>query len=246
MAFARQAIKRAFWRAGWDIVRFNPSTHPLARRARLLRNYQIDVVLDVGANTGQYAKQIRDLGYKGQVISFEPLKSALGELREAARRDTNWLVREHACGATNGVQPLNVAANSQSSSFLPMRTRHVQIYPDSQYVGTEVVPVMRLDSIFDEVVRPDAKTWLKMDVQGFEMQVLEGAVGVLNRIDAIQAEVSLEPLYVGEATLGDIFGFMERSGFFLVGIEPYLSEPVTSHLVQVDCIFRGTECRRNM
>jgi hypothetical protein len=83
-------------------------------------------------------------------------------------------------------------------------------------------------------------------VQGFEMQVLEGAVGVLNRIDAIQAEVSLEPLYVGEATLGDIFGFMERSGFFLVGIEPYLSEPVTSHLVQVDCIFRGTECRRNM
>lgn len=245
MVFVRQAIKKAFWRAGWDIVRFNPSTHPLARRARLLRNYQIDVVLDVGANTGQYAKQIRDLGYKGRIVSFEPLRSALVELREAARQDTNWLIREHACGAINGVQPINVAANSQSSSFLPMRPRHVEIYPGSQYVGTEVVPVMRLASIFDTVVRPEAKTWLKLDVQGFEMQVLEGAAGVLDRIDAIQAEISLEPLYDGETTFGNILDFMERSGFVLVGIESYLSEPVTSHLVQVDCIFRGTECRRS-
>jgi FkbM family methyltransferase len=199
----------------------------------------------VGANTGQYAKQIRDLGYKGQIISFEPLKSALVELRKAARQDTNWLIREHACGATNGVQAMNVSANSQSSSFLPMKTRHLQIYPGSEYVGTEVVPVRRLDSIFDDVVTPEAKTWLKMDVQGFEMQVLEGAAGILNRIDAIQTEVSLEPLYAGETTLGNILDFMESSGFVLVGIESYLSEPVTSHLVQVDCIFRGTECRRS-
>jgi FkbM family methyltransferase len=245
MVFVRQAIKKVFWRAGWDIVRFNPSTHPLARRARLLRNYQIDVVLDVGANTGQYAKQVRDLGYKGQIVSFEPLKSALAELRKAARQDSNWLIREHACGVINGVQAINVSANSQSSSFLPMKTRHLEIYPGSQYVGTEVVPVRRLDSIFDEVVRPEAKTWLKMDVQGFEMQVLEGAAGILRRIDAIQTEISLEPLYAGETTLGNILDFMESSGFVLVGIESYLSEPVTSHLVQVDCIFRGTECRRS-
>lgn len=241
----RQAIKKVLWRAGWDLVRFNPSTHPLARRARLLRNYQIDVVLDVGANTGQYAKQIRDLGYKGQIVSFEPVASALVELREAARQDANWLIREHACGAIDGIQPINVAANSQSSSFLPMRPRHVEIYPGSQYVATEVVQVMRLDSIFDAVVRPEAKTWLKMDVQGFEMQVLEGAACVLKRIDAVQAEISLEPLYVGETTLGNILDFMESYGFVLVGIESYLSEPATAHLVQVDCIFRGTECRRS-
>lgn len=243
MLSVRQVIKKVLWRAGWDLVRFNPSTHPLARRARLLHNYQIDVVLDVGANTGQYAKQIRDLGYKGQIVSFEPLSSALAELREAAQQDNNWLVRGHACGIIDGERPLNVAANRQSSSFLPMRARHVEICPGSQYVGTEVVLVKRLDSIFDEVTTPGAKTWLKLDVQGFEMQVLDGAAGILNRIEAIQAEISLEPLYDGEGTLGNILSFMEHSGFFLVGIESYLSEPATSHLLQVDCIFRGTACR---
>jgi len=241
----RRAIKRILWRAGWDLVQFNPSTHTFARRARFLKNYQIDLVLDVGANTGQYAKQIRELGYKGQIVSFEPLNSAVTELRRAAEQDDNWQVRHHACGAKDGEEIIHVAANSQSSSFLPMRSRHLQVFPDSRYVGKELVEVKRLDTIFDEVASAHAKIWLKMDVQGFETQVLEGATAILHRIALIQTEVSLEPLYEGETTFADILLFMKQRGFELIALESYLSDPATSHLLQVECIFHGSKCSLN-
>ena len=121
---------------GWDIVQYRPATHPLARRARLLKDYRIDLVLDVGANTGQYARQLRELGYKGRIVSFEPLSSAVAELRRAAAYDANWQVRNHACGAENGKREIRVAANSQSSSFLPMKAEHLDAFPDSCYIGT--------------------------------------------------------------------------------------------------------------
>ena len=183
---------------GWDIVQYRPATHPLARRARLLKDYRIDLVLDVGANTGQYARQLRELGYKGRIVSFEPVSSAVAELRRAAAYDANWQVRNHACGAENGKREIRVAANSQSSSFLPMKAEHLDAFPDSCYIGTEVVEIKRLDTIFEEVAGPEAKIWLKLDVQGFEAAVVEGSSGCLERIRAIQAEVSLVARDFGE------------------------------------------------
>jgi len=227
---------------GWDIVQYRPATHPLARRARLLKDYRIDLVLDVGANTGQYARQLRELGYKGRIVSFEPLSSAVAELRRAAAYDANWQVRNHACGAENGKREIRVAANSQSSSFLPMKAEHLDAFPDSCYIGTEVVEIKRLDTIFEEVAGPGAKIWLKLDVQGFEAAVVEGSSGCLERIRAIQAEVSLQAMYEGETTLIDFLPLMTQKGFLLVGLETYLSDPSTSHLLQVECIFRRTKC----
>jgi len=227
---------------GWDIVQYKPATHPLARRARLLKDYRIDLVLDVGANTGQYARQLRELGYKGRIVSFEPLSSAVAELRRAAAYDANWQVRNHACGAENGKREIRVAANSQSSSFLPMKAEHLDAFPDSCYIGTEVVEIKRLDTIFEEVAGPEAKIWLKLDVQGFEAAVVEGSSGCLERIRAIQAEVSLQAMYEGETTLIDFLPLMTQKGFLLVGLETYLSDPSTSHLLQVECIFRRTKC----
>ena len=227
---------------GWDIVQYRPATHPLARRARLLKDYRIDLVLDVGANTGQYARQLRELGYKGRIVSFEPLSSAVAELRRAAAYDANWQVRNHACGAENGKREIRVAANSQSSSFLPMKAEHLDAFPDSCYIGTEVVEIKRLDTIFEEVAGPEAKIWLKLDVQGFEAAVVEGSSGCLERIRAIQAEVSLQAMYEGETTLIDFLPLMTQKGFLLVGLETYLSDPSTCHLLQVECIFRRTKC----
>jgi FkbM family methyltransferase len=239
----QRAIKRILWRTGWDIVQFNPATHPLARRARLLRKYKIDLVLDIGANTGQFGRELRELRYAGRIVSFEPLESALAELLQTAAGDVNWQVRNHACGAQDGKRTIRVAANSQSSSFLPMRPRHLQVFPDSRYVGTELVEVKRLDTIFDEVAEPGERIWLKIDAQGFEAEVLAGAAAILHRIDAIQAEVSLEALYEGETTVVDFLPMMARKGFVLVAVEGYLSDPETSELLQIECIFKGTRCQ---
>jgi hypothetical protein len=146
----------------------------------------------------------------------------------------------------NEQRSLQVAANSQSSSFLSMKPEHVRAFPGSAYVGTELVYVKRIDSVFEEVAWPEATIWLKMDVQGFEAQVIEGAAAVLNRIDVIQTEVSLETLYEGEPTLISFLPFMAEKGFGLVSLETYLSDPVTSHLLQAECIFRRTVCDQNI
>ena len=230
-------LKRWLWRGGIDVVRFNPSTHPLARRAKLLQNYQISLVLDVGANTGQYATELRELGYQGRIVSFEPLQSAYAQLSAAAQSDPHWETRHHALGADEDEREIHIAANSQSSSFLGALPLLLKSYPESKYIASEKVKIRPLNAVFDEVARPDDRVWLKIDTQGYEKAVIEGAENVLPRITAIQAEVSLHQLYEGEATLAEFIPFMETKGFSLVGLETYQGDAVTSHLLQVDCIF---------
>lgn len=233
----QRTIKRCLWRTGWDLVRFNPSTHPLARRAKLLQNYDISLVLDVGANTGQYATQLRELGYTARIVSFEPLTSAYEQLSAAAQHEQLWQTRHHALGTDDGSRVIHIGANSQTSSFLNMLPSLLKAFPDCGYINSESVSIRRLDSIFADIAQPDDRVWLKIDTQGFERAVIEGASAVLPRIEAIQAEVSLHPLYEGESTLAEFVSFMDDKGFSLVALETYLGDAVTSHLLQVDCIF---------
>lgn len=233
----RRLLKRWLRRSGWDLIRFDPSTHPLARRAKLLKNYRISVVLDVGANTGQYATELRDLGYTARIVSFEPLTSAYEQLSAAAQSDPCWQTRQHALGEDDGNREINIGANSQTSSFLNMLPSLLKAFPDSGYVNSESVRIRRLDSVFDEIARPDDRVWLKIDTQGFEKAVIEGAGNALSRIEAIQAEVSLHPLYEGETTLAEFLPFMEGKGFSLVALETFMGDAVTSHLLQAECIF---------
>lgn len=229
----RRFIKRCLWRSGWDVVRFNPSIHPLARRARLLQNYGISLTLDVGANAGQYATELRNLGYASRIVSFEPLTSAYRQLSAAAKGDPLWQTRHYALGTEDAAREIHVAGNSQSSSFLEMLPAHIRAFPDSEYVESENVCIRRLDSVFHEIAGPEDRIWLKIDTKGFEKMVINGAENVLPRIDVIQAEVSLQP---GEATLADFVQFMAGKGFALMALA-FLGDSVTSHLLQTECIF---------
>jgi FkbM family methyltransferase len=219
-------------------VPYNPEQHPQRRRLQLLRHHEIDLVLDVGANVGQFAIELRRSGYRGRIVSFEPLADAFAELQIAARGDASWRVVKLALGADKGTSVINRAANVESSSFLAMLPRHLEAAPHSNYRATEVVEVETLDAMFGEYCSGARRIFLKIDTQGFESQVLDGATESMARIDLVQLELSLVPLYKGQALMDELKSRLEALGYALIGLDSSFADARTGQVLQVDGVFR--------
>jgi FkbM family methyltransferase len=207
------------------------------RRARLLRSLGITLVLDVGANVGEYAVQLRRLGYGSSIVSFEPLSDAFAALERAAAGDPRWECRRQALGSSDGTAEINVAENAVSSSLLQINDRALRSAPQAGYVGTEHVQVTRLDSIWPELFREGDRVWLKLDVQGFELEVLKGAQASLPAIACVQAELSFVPLYDGSPSLLELVEHLDARGFKLAGLEEGHDDIRTGEMLQADGIF---------
>ncbi len=234
----KHQLRTLLWKTGYDITRFVPTSHPIARRRRFLENYHIDTVLDVGANTGQFASELRrDLGYNNRIISFEPLSSAFKLLQAHAAGDAAWQVCNHALGDTDESREINIAGNSESSSLLQMLPSHLQSAPQSQYVGKEVISIKTLDKIFPSLCASARHVYLKLDTQGFEKNVLIGAMQSLKRIDTVQMELSLVPLYSSQVLFHDMHAFMLELGYTLIALEDGFSDPHSGQVLQADGIF---------
>jgi len=208
------------------------------RKARLLAHLGIDLVIDVGANRGQYARHLRDIGYRGRIVSLEPANDAYGHLVAAAASDAGWTTRRLALGARRETRELHIAGNiGMSSSLLDMLPAHRAAMPESAYVGVEPVETVPLDLVFDELRGGAAQVCLKLDVQGLEGQVLDGAAATLPRLALIELESSLVPLYAGETLFPAMTARLEQAGFGLVGVTGSFDDARTGQLLQVDALF---------
>jgi FkbM family methyltransferase len=196
---------------------------------------RIDLALDVGANAGQFARLLRnEYCYEGKVISFEPLTEAYAKLADASAGDHNWSCVNMALGDTETTSAINVSENSWSSSILEVAPRSVEVEPSISYVGRQEVIVRRLDNVFQEMALESRSIFLKMDVQGYEMQVLLGSLKILDRVKLIQIETSLVPVYKGEPLVGDMIKMLDLLGFRIVAVEPGWHDPKTNELLQMD------------
>lgn len=231
----RAALRRLL---GRDLVRIDADHSPDQRLARFLRDSQIDLVLDVGANIGQTGEHLREIGYSGRIVSFEPLSGPFAALQTAARATTAWDCINTAIGEIEGQATINVSGTSVSSSFLPMAERHTREVPESSYVATETVKVMTLDAVFPTVVGTARNVFLKVDVQGSEMPVLRGAVATLPRLTLVELELMPAQLYEGQSKYFDLLALMDRSGFDLVWIEPVFSDRKTGDVLALDALMR--------
>jgi FkbM family methyltransferase len=230
-------LHRRLWRLGVDVVGVAHWNHPVLRRMSMLADHRVDVVLDVGANTGQYGRELRDLGYSGRIVSFEPLASAFAALEEERARYPPWEAERLAVGEAPGEATLHVSRNSVSSSLLPMLPRHVAAEPDSAYVADERVRVERLETLLARHVPAGARPFLKVDAQGSELSVVRSAGASLSRVLGLQLEMSLVPLYEGAPLLAPLVSLLAEDGFTLVSIEPGQADYATGQLLQVDGIF---------
>lgn len=235
---AKRIVRRGLRRAGLTVQRYSPATVSDAQVQALLRHHRVDLVIDVGANAGQYAQSIRAAGYTERIISFEPLPGPWRECATRAERDPLWSMGPRAAlGATNGTVEIHVAGNSVSSSLLPMNEAHQSAAPDSSYVGRECVQMLRLDQAAAEAVDAATRPFLKIDTQGYEGEVLKGAAGILDRVIGIQLEISLVPLYDGGSTFADLLQMMERAGFAPYALLPGFTDLQSGRMLQVDGIF---------
>lgn len=142
-----------------------------------LKKHSVSLVLDVGANIGQTGQMLRREGYLGRIISFEPISVCFEKLAKRAAGDPLWQVHNTAVGAEDGRAQIGVSENFFSSSILEATDELIGIFAPIRYTRHEDVPLTRLDTVFDEIVRPDDVVHLKIDTQGFERFVIDGARG---------------------------------------------------------------------
>lgn len=208
-----------------------------ARRASLLRALAIDALLDVGANIGQYGAQVRLYGYRGALFSFEPLLDAYETLATRASGDSDWHVHRTALGRTSGEAILHIAGNSQSSSLREMLPRHEQAARESAIVGEQRVGLTTLRDVLPAIERGHERCFVKIDAQGSERDILDGAGDALSRIAGLELELSLVPLYAGETLFADMIRWLSTIGFELRGLTSGLTDPRSGEVLQVDALF---------
>lgn len=194
-------------------------------------------VVDVGANKGQFAVAILELVPGARVLSFEPLPAQAAALARLDQRYGPRLeVRNLALGSERSRLELHVNQHHQSSSLRSLTPRHLSAFPDAQEAGSVVVDVDRLDSqISSTDVRPGSM--LKIDVQGFERDVIEGAGEVLQDFDTLLIEASFQTLYEGEWTFTEMVGDLASRGFEFKRPVGFLQDPQNAEYLQIDALF---------
>jgi FkbM family methyltransferase len=220
-------------RSGFDVVRDGFRY----RFVFALQQQGVTSVLDIGANVGQFGRDLRRAKFAGRIVSVEPLLDAYRQLETELADDPAWQAERAAVSDRPGTLTMNVAGNSVSSSVLPMRSEHVDAAPAARYVNTEEVTATTVDDLVDRHRLDPASTLLKIDVQGYEKSVLEGAEKTLSQFAAVRTEMSLVPLYDGQALMPEIMAYLDERGFDLWFLERGFTDPHTRRMLQLDGVF---------
>lgn len=220
---------------GYEVRRLRKT--PEERRQELLARAGVRAVIDIGAADGGYGASVRAAGFRGVILSIEPRAHAFKVLEKRARTDGNWRASRCALGATEGRARLNVSARGTSSSLLGMLPAHLAAAPDSGYVAEEDVPLRRLDTLVVEEGLAGEPLFVKIDVQGFESEVLTGAGDLLERVGGLEVELSTVPLYEHGPLFREMIDRIDDLGFSPVAFSEVLLRPGTSEVIQFDGLF---------
>jgi len=206
---------------------------------QLLDHLDIDCVLDVGANVGQYHDFLRNkVLYDGPIVSFEPVSRHIDLLRERARDDRDWHIEGYALGAKEGSLPINVMVSDQFSSFLEPDNSRVHDYDGlNERCHIETVAVHTLDTVMPRLREQIGfrRPYLKLDTQGFDIEVLQGAPESLPGMKALQSEASVIGIYKGMPGYMDTIRYLDERGFDVSGFYP-VSRDTSLRLVEFDCV----------
>lgn len=218
----------------WQIDSFASSKHTM----RLFDFLSTDLVIDVGANEGQFRDSLRErIGYNGPIISFEPVPRLAMQLTERAKSDPLWTIDCRALGSRTGRSKFHIMADTQFSSFLNPRHDDINIFVESNKItGSVFVSVITLDEILPELMKKYSarSVYLKLDTQGFDLEVLKGAEKSLDIISALQTEASVRPIYAGSPDYQSLVDHLSKRNFVISGIFPN-NDGHFPQLVEFDC-----------
>jgi len=239
--FAKTAVKSSFNAFGYalhDLGKNNDLRVFLPGHLKaLFKRLGINCVIDVGANVGQYALLLREMGYRGRIVSIEPISHVFQKLRANAAGDEKWITLNTACGSKEETRAINIFAETPLSSFLKP-SANLPLIHTSPIERTETVGIRRLDSLFDEALQglENPRVFLKTDAQGLDLDVIKGAGECINRIEGLQSEISVIPLYAGVPDYLEYLVYCRGLGFEPTAFFPIINSPVGGHLVEVDVV----------
>ena len=230
-------IRRALRSFDLDIVRIGSRPSVID----FLFDRKIDLVLDVGANEGQFASSLRQHNYTGRIMSFEPIASVFEKLAISARNDPKWNIYNVALGAKAERTDIHVSVHSTFSSLRPLTeaaTKH------EQSAAVDHIEQIEIRTLDDVLPNPSGNILLKIDTQGFEQEVLQGARATLPALRGALMELPIVQFYHGNWSIQEALGFMAQAGFVPAQIHPvnYHSQDKFS-VVEVDCLFRRLDPR---
>ncbi len=241
LRFARRAAGHAFrrmlLRSGREIVRTRPGWPSDEYVFKQIAELRPDVVLDVGANEGQFVNRLRASGYSGKVISFEPQHQPFAALLAQASLDPAWECHQLAVGNAAANLPMHMSAFSPSSSLLPIGRLHIDLMPNTQEIGIETVTVVRLDELLSAADFSSRGAFLKLDVQGYELPALRGAGDLVRNFAGALVELNFSSLFVGQSKYYDVMAALDLAGLRFVRLSDVNYHPQTGHLLWADALF---------
>lgn len=229
---------------GYDLQKFNKQLLLETHLRSLLPLLEIDLVIDVGANQGQFARMLRDeVGYVGTIHSFEPLPDAYLALQIASHLDAGWHVHNVALGYCDATLNLNGSHHSKFSSVHDVNARGSAKFRKGIAVARSAsAPVRRLDSLMDDLVPDFAKrrAFLKMDTQGHDKWVFEGLGNLARRFVGLQSELSVMGIE-GVPDYVEMLDLYRSNGFELTGAYTVNRCRETGCIVQMGCVFASLQ-----
>lgn len=228
-------LARAF---GLELLPLAKAREPARRLVNLLERRRIDLVVDGGANAGQHARLLRAAGWRGPILSIEPIPELHARLRRLAAADPAWRIGPRvALGARAGHALLEVSAESDMSSLLPRSARLERLSPGSAVTRRIEVEVARLDELPELAHGPERRLFVKLDLQGSEAAALDGLEGLLPRVEGLQLELALVPLYVGETDFRAMIDRLAGLGYAPWLFLPGYVDPRSGRELQMDGVF---------
>jgi len=204
----------------------------------MLAAHGVTLVFDVGANCGQYGAMLREAGYRGRIVSFEPQAEAHRRLVRATQHDHHWIAGERvALGARRESVTMHIAGNGVSSSILCIDDCLANAAPQAVSVQSEAITVVPLDEIAPKYIQDDDRVFLKIDTEGFEASVLDGASRTLDRALGVQVEMALAPLFVGQARFEELYARLAHRRFVPWAILPGFTDMRSGRMFQCDGVF---------
>lgn len=205
--------------------------------AGMLELYGVNCVFDVGANKGQYAQRLRRFGYTGRIVSFEPTSEHFAKLEKAAADDPDWWVYQYGLGREDTTSTIHVGWNTMNSLLPPSE------YGKDRYLrfaksDTEEIQIRRLDSMMEKALDgiDEPRPFLKMDTQGYDLEVFAGGGDRVAEFVGLQSEVAVLRLYEGSPPMTEAIGVYEAGGFGITGMYPVTREANTGRVIEFDCV----------
>jgi len=201
-----------------------------------LKDMNFRTILDIGANTGQFAAQFHRLFPDAKLYSFEPLEDCYNKLLKKMGRVSNFRGFNFALGDKNGEAEIYENEYTPSSSLLPMGKIHKEAFPFTKNVATKTIKIRRLDDILGELDIVD-DILVKIDVQGTEDKVILGGEKLISKASALILETSFQPLYEGQLLFDGVYDLLREKDFVYAGSEHNIRNPQDGSILQCDSIF---------